>query len=81
MFLFEVKMAMADKSTVTYRGIDYYITGCIMRLFCGEWYYQAELHDLKANSVTIAALHDVVPVESRKGNNGRSIADERGRTA
>ena len=50
---------MTKKTHVRHRGIDYYITGCIMRLNGAEWKYAIELHDLKANSVTIADIKDV----------------------
>jgi hypothetical protein len=59
MTLQEVKPAMTAQTRVIHRGIEYYITGCTMRLRGGEWYYQLELHDLRANSVTIADIKNV----------------------
>ena len=59
MQLADIKPAMSSKTHVTYRGITYHITGITMRLHDSEWIYQLELHDLKANSVTIARIEDV----------------------
>jgi hypothetical protein len=50
---------MAHKTLVTYGGIDYTVTACIMRIRDGRWYYQLELHDLNANSVTVAEMEKV----------------------
>jgi hypothetical protein len=59
MNLSDVKPAIANRTAVTYNGISYYVTACVMRLCSGEWYYQLELHDLKVNSITIADLKKV----------------------
>jgi glycyl-tRNA synthetase alpha subunit len=59
MQLKDIKPAMSAKTHVTYCDITYRITGIIMRLQDSEWIYQLELHDLKANSVTIARIEDV----------------------
>lgn len=55
----QVKSAMLSKSLATYCNLNYHITGCIMRICENAWYYQLELHDLKANSVIIARIEDV----------------------
>lgn len=55
----QVKPAMSTRQPVQYAGADYYITACIMRLVNGEWRYSLELHDLRANSVTIARIEEV----------------------
>lgn len=55
----QVKPAISAKTHVTHRGIIYHITGIIMRLQGSEWVYLLELHDLKANSVTVARIEDV----------------------
>lgn len=54
----QVKSAMSEKTTVKYKNISYHITGIIMRLNGSEWVYLLELHDLKANSITIAKLSE-----------------------
>ena len=59
MQLTEIKPAISAKTHVTYRDITYRITGITMRIQGSEWIYQLELHDLKANSVTIARIEDV----------------------
>ena len=59
MQLTDIKPAISAKTHVTYCGITYRITGITMRLQDSEWIYQLELHDLKANSVTIARIEDV----------------------
>lgn len=56
----EAKPAISTRAPVEYRGIDYYITACIMRLSGTEWKYSLELHDLKINSVTIADIDKVI---------------------
>lgn len=44
---------------------EYLLTGCILRTkSTGEFFYQAELTDLKSNSVIIASLGDVTTMES-----------------
>ena len=59
MQLADIKPAISAKTHVTYCDITYRITGITMRLHDSEWIYQLELHDLKANSVTIARIEDV----------------------
>lgn len=59
MTLSEVKTAISSRAPVIYRGLQYYVTACIMRYRDGEWRYSLELHDLKVNSVTIAQIEDV----------------------
>ena len=61
MQLADVKTAIAKRTVVTYDGIDYTVTAVIMRIHHKEmkWYYQLELHDLKANSVCIADMEKV----------------------
>lgn len=61
MQLADVKTAIAKKTIVTYDGIDYTVTAVIMRIHHKEmkWYYQLELKDLKANSVSIADMEKV----------------------
>jgi len=61
----DVKPIMLSKQPVRYQNISYYITGCTLRLRDGEFYYQAELHDINANSVTIAELEDVILQEDK----------------
>ena len=62
MQLSDVKKAISTKQTVSYNGIDYYVSAVIMRIHHDklEWYYQLELHDLKANAITIADMDKVV---------------------
>lgn len=60
MKLTDVKHAMAHKQNVRYKETEYYITACTMRIKGNEWYYQLELHDLKANAVTIASMEDII---------------------
>lgn len=38
---------------------DYILTGCILRRSESGFFYQAELQDMKANSVVICGLEDV----------------------
>lgn len=45
--------------TVTYRGIQYRLDRCIEAPAYEGYNYSVELHDLKANSVTIAKLEEV----------------------
>lgn len=59
MQLTDIKPAIRAHTPVTYRGQHYYITAVTLRYNGADWFYQAELHDLKANSVTIAKLEDV----------------------
>jgi len=61
MQLADVKTAIAKKTIVTYDGIDYTVTAVIMRIHHKKmkWYYQLELKDLKANSVSIADMEKV----------------------
>jgi len=52
---------MREKTIVLHDGIKYYITGYTQRITDnGEFYYELELHDLKANSVTIANITKVI---------------------
>lgn len=55
----QVKKYMVDKTHVSYMGYFYTITACILRIYKNQWYYQLELHDLKANSVVIASMEAV----------------------
>ena len=56
----DVSAYMESRKTVTCCGCRYYISGVISRLDRkGKWYYELELHDLNANSVSIAKLNDV----------------------
>lgn len=61
MQLNEVKSLMRGKTIVDYEGSRYYISGCIMRLMNGEWYYQLELSSLnsKISSVVIVDMQKV----------------------
>lgn len=64
MTLDEVTIAMQNGSIVehTHLGITcrYRISGVITRYNPVKgWHYSLELHDLKANSVTIAGLEDI----------------------
>lgn len=45
--------------TVTYRGIQYRLDKCVEAPAYDGYAYTVELHDLKANSVTVARLEDV----------------------
>ena len=45
--------------TVTYQGIQYRLDKCIEQPAYNGYAYSVELHDLKANSVTIAKLNEV----------------------
>lgn len=45
--------------TVTYRGIQYRLDKCIEAQAYEGYNWSVELHDLKANSVTIAKLSEV----------------------
>lgn len=54
----QVKKNLGRK--VVYNGTEYLFSGCIIRLNEYGFYYQAELHDLKANSsVIICRLPEV----------------------
>jgi hypothetical protein len=55
----EVKKYMASKTKINYKGNEYIITACTMRILNGNWYYQLELNDIKANSVIIANMEAV----------------------
>lgn len=46
--------------TVTYRGIQYRLDKCIESQAYEGYSWAVELHDLKANSVTIAKLEEVI---------------------
>lgn len=59
MELAEVKKAMVNKTIVCFKGISYYIDGCIMELRGGKFIYLLRLHDLVANSITIAPIEKV----------------------
>lgn len=59
MELAEVKKAAALKWTVEYGDAQYYITACIMRLENQRWAYYLELHDMTANSITVAPIGKV----------------------
>lgn len=45
--------------TVTYRGIRYRLDKCIEAPAYDGYAYTVELHDLKANSVTVCKLEDI----------------------
>lgn len=45
---------------VEYRGSRYQFTACILRKTGGLWKYSAELKDVKANSVVIVPLQEVM---------------------
>jgi hypothetical protein len=64
MLLQDIKPAISTRKPVSCNGVDYYITACIMRLVNGEWRYSLELHDMAANSVTVAAIEDVMLKEN-----------------
>lgn len=59
MELADVKKAMVNKTIVCFKGIAYYIDGCIMELRGNKFIYLLRLHDLVANSVTIAQIEKV----------------------
>lgn len=59
MELADVKKAMVNKTIVCFKGINYYIDGCIMELRGGKFIYLLRLHDLVANSITIAQIEKV----------------------
>ncbi len=64
MTLQEVKMNM--NRAVLFRGSEYQLVGCIFRLNdkTGDFYYQAELLDLKnGRSVVICKLEEVKEIE------------------
>ncbi len=66
----EVSEIMEKGFTVTHTHLgitaDYRISACITR-FSKEngWFYQLELKDLNANSITIASLEDVQKREDK----------------
>lgn len=45
---------------VEYRGDRYQLTACILRKVGKLWKYSAELKDVKANSVVIVPLEEVM---------------------
>ena len=47
-------------SPVEYRGTEYQFTACILRKAGQLWKYSAELKDVKANSVVIVPLEEVM---------------------
>jgi len=56
----DVHEAMREKTLVEHNGIKYYITGFTQKIdVSGKFYFVLELHDLKANSVTIADINKV----------------------
>ena len=55
----EVKRVMAKKISVLYGTHLWELSGCVLRVRENNWYYQAELLDTTANSVTIADLSKV----------------------
>lgn len=59
MKLEEVKRAMVHKEHVRYKGTEYYITACTMRIRERDWYYQLELYDLNAKSVIVVSMEEV----------------------
>lgn len=66
MQLNEVKTAMADKTKIVYENGEYYVSGCILRIYRNAWHYQLELHSLTANSIVVV---DMAKVELGNGGN------------
>ena len=60
MVIGSVKRAIAYQLPVTYRENEYFVTGITMRIRDGEWYYQLELHEMKANAILIADMEKVI---------------------
>lgn len=59
MELKQAKLAMLRKTIVTHNGIDYTVSACILRVRDKAPYYQLELSELLARSVTIADMDRV----------------------
>ena len=59
MVIESVKKAIAHQMPVTYRENEYFVTGITMRIRDGKWYYQLELHKIKANAILIADMEKV----------------------
>ena len=55
----DVSEHMEKKTVIVHSGCRYYISGVISRIKKGKWFYEIELHDLKANSVTVVNLEDI----------------------
>ena len=49
-----------NKTIVSFDDVEYYPTAYILRLNDGKWCHSLELHDLNADSVTIADMGKVV---------------------
>ena len=49
---------------VMYKNAEYILSGCILRYDerRGEYFYQAELRDLRASSIVIARLDEITKV-------------------
>ena len=60
MVIESVKKAIAYQLPVTYRENEYFVTGITMRIRDGKWYYQLELHEMKANAILIADMEKVI---------------------
>lgn len=59
----EVKAALGKR--VTFRDAEYVLTGCIIRRSeRGYFFYQAEIADLKQNSVCIVRLDEIEEVKT-----------------
>lgn len=54
-----IKKVMAYGEKVKFKGRSYILTGCILRFEENDFYYQVELKDLKADSITICRLEDI----------------------
>ena len=56
----DVKKSLNRK--VMYKNAEYILSGCILRYDerRGEYFYQAELRDLRASSIVIARLDEVI---------------------
>lgn len=65
----EVKRNLNKIVTYSNRDIQqgkYKLTGCIIRRAGNKFYYQAELKDLKAESLIIASLENVNALEEQQ---------------
>ena len=70
MQLSDVKTYMTSKQHVIFDGNEYYISAVTMRIFMGKWFYELELHDLNAKSVTVidmGKLADTALAEPLRG--------------
>lgn len=47
-------------SIVKYKGVEYRFSGCILRVDNeGKLYYQAEITDMKCNSIVICKMEEI----------------------